>query len=321
MPPQHFNSHTTAYDAANEFRSQISAKVVLITGCSPNGLGAETARVVAHFGAKLVIMAGRDEAKLKQTQQDILKETPEAKLRLLLIDLASLASVRAAAKEVNSYPETIDVLINNAGIMAGPYSLTTDGYESQFATNHLGPFLFTNLIRAHFSSPFSSIRIVNVSSGGHVHSGVRFDDPGFKEGREYDKWKAYGQSKTANMLFSVELTRRWGVEAFSLHPGGIYTNLTRHLTVEDGKNMGYLDKEGKPIQEIKDRERGNWKTIPEGTSTQIVAAFDPQIGGQAGSYLEDAQIANEKAKPWALDKENAAKLWTLSEQMVGETFA
>lgn len=166
-----------------------------------------------------------------KTKASILAESRSANLRSLVVDLSSFASVRTAAQDVLSYAETLDVIINNAGIMAvTPYTLSPDGIELQFATNHLGHFLLTNLIRPRLSP---SVRVVNVSSNGHTLSPIRFTDHNFSAGSAYNEWQAYGQAKTANVLFSVSLAERWGIEAFSLHPGEIWTNLPAQMTKEE----------------------------------------------------------------------------------------
>jgi NAD(P)-dependent dehydrogenase (short-subunit alcohol dehydrogenase family) len=180
--------------------------------------------VIAKHGPAVLILAGRSQAKCvftpisvkdpltrrfgernEESASIILAESPTASLRHLVLDLSSLAAVRVAAAEVNAYAESVDVLINNAGVMACPYGTTVDGFETQFGTNHLGTFLFTNLIRPRLAP---GARIVNVSSRGHKLGPVRFDDIDFQKGATYDKWEAYGQAKTANMLFSVGLAKR-----------------------------------------------------------------------------------------------------------------
>lgn len=180
--------------------------------------------------------------------------------------------------------------------VAGPYALTPDGFESQFGTNHLGPFLFTTLIHPRLLAS-SSPRVVNVSSWGHHFSDIRYEDPGFSSGEKYDKWQSYGQSKTANILFAVGIAQKWGIEAFSLHPGGalldscerdegltltslthgtaIMTNLGRFLSVEDQIAMGFIDAEGN-----RSSDEWTWKSLEEGVSTHIVAAFDPSLSGE-----------------------------------------
>ncbi|SCV70795.1 BQ2448_3557 [Microbotryum intermedium] len=313
MPPSHFGEKTTAQEAADYYSDKIKGKVVLITGGSPGGLGAEAARVIALHEPKLIILAGRSKANIDRAMKEIQSETPSAPLRPLLIDLACLSNVREASKEVLAYEETIDVLINNAGIMGlEHYTKTVDGYEAQFATCHLGHFLLTGLIRPRLAA---NCRIVNVSSRGHVCGPVRFDDINFSEGKDYDPWLGYGQAKTANMLFSVELKKRWNVPTFSLHPGGIMTNLARNLSLEHKKSAGIIDEEGN--RKVGDSES---KDVPQGTSTHIVAAFDDDILESNGGYLEDCQLANDVAREYALSGENAAKLWEMSEKLVGEKF-
>ncbi|ORX64168.1 NAD(P)-binding protein [Basidiobolus meristosporus CBS 931.73] len=301
------------------FSDSIKGKTVLITGATWGGLGAEAARVIAKYGAKLVIVAGRRQSSLDETIGKIKQETPSANLRSLVIDLASLDSVRDAAKEVNEYTEPIDVLINNAAIMAAPYSRTKDGFEAQFGINYLAPFLFTNLILDRLLASSQGPRVVNVSSSGHQISKIRFADPGFSDGRTYEKWQAYGQSKTAIILFTKELSNRYkskGLVAFSLHPGVISTNLANHLNLADEFKENFLDADGQPWMSEEALKSLTWKTIPQGAATHIVAAFDPSIVNQSGSYLEDAKVSNETARPYALDDSNAQQLWKLSEDLV-----
>ncbi|KAG2175315.1 hypothetical protein INT44_007803 [Umbelopsis vinacea] len=319
MSNKNFGFHTEADEVATYFENEIKGKTVLITGCTWGGLGAEAARVVSKHQPGLVIVAGRKQEALDDTIQKIKAETPSANLRSLIIDLASLESVRHAAAEVNAYSEAIDVLINNAAIMASPYHTTKDGFEAQFGTNHIGPFLFTNLILPKvLASKTGAPRIVNVSSVGHIFSPIRLDDPFFDNGKAYQKWTSYGQSKTANMLFARELSNRYksqGLTAFSLHPGGINTNLARDVKPEELMTP-MKDYDG----EVVDWSNMEFKTIPEGTSTHLVAAFDPKIASDSGAYLDDCQIAMDHAKPYAKDDTQAAKLWALSEQIVGQKF-
>ncbi|KAI8576450.1 hypothetical protein K450DRAFT_256819, partial [Umbelopsis ramanniana AG] len=319
MSNKNFGFHTEADEVATYFENDIKGKTVLITGCTWGGLGAEAARVISKHHAGLVIVAGRKQEALDDTIEKIKAETPSANLRSLIIDLASLESVRHAAAEVNAYSEPIDVLINNAAIMASPYHTTKDGFEAQIGTNHIGPFLFTNLILPKvLASKTGAPRIVNVSSVGHILSPIRIDDPFFDNGNAYQKWTAYGQSKTANMLFARELSNRYkskGLTAFSLHPGGIHTNLGRDVKPEEFLTP-MSDYDGNVI----DWSKAVFKTIPSGTSTHIVAAFDPKIASDSGAYLDDCQIAMDHAKPYAKDDTQAEKLWALSEQIVGQKF-
>ncbi|KAI9006801.1 hypothetical protein DFJ74DRAFT_376766 [Hyaloraphidium curvatum] len=338
-----FNAETTADEAAAHFAAQIRGRTVLVTGASPKSLGAECARVVAKNGAKLVILAGRTRKNLDATADAIRKETPGANVRILEMDLGDLESVRRAAKEVNSLPENINVLFNNAAVMATPYRpVAGTPLEEQFYMNHIGHFLFTNLILTKVlaaSKPGSPSRIINVSSLGHGRSPIRFDDPGFGGGRNYDPWAAYGQSKTANILFSRELARRHGpaLLSYSLHPGGIVTNLGRDLTKETIEAMQAMRKGGNQPP----RSPRKFKKISNGTSTwvisllflptcrspwclisasHIVAGFDPAIADRNGAYLQDCKVDEEACAEYAKDLANAARLWEMSEQVVGQKF-
>jgi NAD(P)-dependent dehydrogenase (short-subunit alcohol dehydrogenase family) len=170
----------TSEEVAANFKDHVKGKVILITGCSPNGLGAETARAIATQNPALLILAGRNKVSIEETEKNIKEQIPDARTRFLMVDLASLSSVRKAAAEVNSYAETVEVLINNAATMAGPYEKTEDGFESQFATNHLGHFLLTNLLLEKMIQKGSGSRIINVTSRGYGFGGIRFEDPNFE---------------------------------------------------------------------------------------------------------------------------------------------
>jgi NAD(P)-dependent dehydrogenase (short-subunit alcohol dehydrogenase family) len=174
-----FTKDSTASEVAAALAANITDKVVLITGCSPNGLGATAAMAIAPHNPALIILTGRTRSLIEETERIILAKTPNVKTRLLIFDFANFKSIREATAEVNKYPENIDVLINNAGIMATPFEKTVDGFESQFGVNHLGPFLFTMLLVGKLPR---GGRIVNVSSNGYAFGGVRFDDPNFEVG-------------------------------------------------------------------------------------------------------------------------------------------
>lgn len=246
-----FNATTAAEEVAAALASSIAGKTVLITGVTPGGLGAYFAKVVAAHQPKLLILAGRTVAKIAETAAGIQAAHPDVATRSLELDLSSQAQVRKAAAEVLSWSEPIDVLVNNAAVMATPYGKTADGLELQFGTNHIGHFLFTNLIMPKLLESTKGPRVINISSAGHRFSDIRWDDIGFQvscliclsrsiaeykhayqDGKAYHKWRAYGQSKTANILFSVELAQRLGskgLKSFSVHPGGIATNLGRYM--------------------------------------------------------------------------------------------
>jgi NAD(P)-dependent dehydrogenase (short-subunit alcohol dehydrogenase family) len=317
MANRSFGKDTTAEEAAAGI--DCSGKRALVTGAS-GGLGAETARVLADRGAAVTLTA-RDVAKGEAVAAEIRRTTGNDAIDVMSLDLAVPDSVRQFAKAYLAQYDALQLLINNAGVMACPLERTAAGYEMQFATNHLGHFLLTGLLEPALRAGAPG-RIVNVSSRGHRFSPVRFDDPNF-ESSEYDKWVAYGQSKTANVLFTLELDRRLadaGVRAFALHPGAIMTELARYMTGDDIKELQARAPGGKGME---------FKTIPCGAATSVFAATAPELDGRGGLYLEDCQVSGPRTsdeaemgyESYALDPEAAQRLWTLSEALVGETFA
>ena len=291
----------------------LRGRIAIVTGASA-GLGTETARALAAAGAT-VTMTGRDPDKLARAAEKVRSAVPGADITTSPLDLASLESVRTFAQEWLAANDRLHLLVNNAGVMFAPYGHTVDGFETHFGTNHLGHFLLTNLlVPALLADP--PARIVNLSSGGHVASGIIWDDPNY-ERRPFDKMEAYGQSKTANILFSLELDRRLatrGVHAYSVHPGMIVTtDLGRTMTRED-------------YQQMKERAKANpsggglppTKTVEQGAATTVWAATAPELDAHGGAYLADCAIA--EPAPWARDPQDAARLWTLSEQLVGQEF-
>jgi len=291
----------------------LSGKRILVTGASA-GLGVETSRALTAHGAK-VVGAARDLAKARAATAHI------PGMELIELDLASLASVRKAADGLNADGRPFDVIIANAGVMACPFGKTADGFETQFGTNHLGHFVFVNRIAALLKG-----RLVNLSSRGHRLSDVNLDDPNF-ETTPYTEFGAYGRSKTANILFAVEFDRRHktrGVRATALHPGGIQTELGRHMTPEVRQalidSIAANTPPGTPAF--------RYKTIPQGAATSVWAAVVAPADAVGAHYCEDCHVAevveNESfgdgVRAYALDPDNAKALWAKSEEMVGETF-
>ncbi|MEM9707769.1 MAG: SDR family NAD(P)-dependent oxidoreductase [Pseudomonadota bacterium] len=284
----------------------LSGKTVVITG-GTSGLGEESARSMAAKGAK-VIITGRNMEKAEAVADRI-----EGDVSVEQLELGSFASIRAFAERMLAKHPKIDILINNAGVMASPYMETSDGFELQFGSNHLGHFLMTSLLMPAFGE---GSRVVALSSSAHQFAPVMFDDIGFKT-KDYDKWAAYGQSKTANALFAVGLNERLkekGAEAFAVHPGVIQTELARHMTEEDiAMFSGGIEAGTIPM-----------KTVPQGAATQVFAATAPELSGKGGSYLADVQIAPiedgtedfSKVRPYAIDPGAAEQLWNVSEEMV-----
>lgn len=312
-----FNAQSTTDDVIAGLDQ--TGKIILVTGASA-GLGVETARVLAAAGAQ-VIMAGRNLEKLERAAAAIRAQHAAADLIAVEIDLADLDSVRRCAERLLAQFPRLDVLINNAGVMACPLSHTVQGHELQFGTNHLGHFLLTGLLLPLLKAA-AAARVVCLSSGGHKYSPVVFDDVNF-EHRDYDKWLAYGQAKTANALFAVGLNNLYatqGVVANAVHPGAIVTELGRHLNKDDIKAM---------LASSSDRPAITYKSIPQGAATSVWAATSPLLEGVGGLYLEDCDIGqpvSEQAlelgyKNYALDADIAAQLWQLSEQLVGEQFS
>ena len=304
----------------------LSGKRVLVTGVSA-GLGVETARALAAHGAH-VVGAARDLAKAKRATQQVLADAAHGgSLELVELDLASLASVRACAQALLAQDKRFDLVIANAGVMACPLSHTADGFETQFGTNHLGHFVLVNRIVPLLAS---GARVVSLSSAGHRFANVDLEDPNFQH-TPYAEFVAYGRSKTANALFAVEFDRRHrrdGVRATAVHPGGIRTELVRHMdptvlqTMVDKINADHAARGEPPY---------SWKTIPQGAATSVwagVVAAAEEVGGR---YCEDCHVAKvvedtsvgdirEGVRPYALDPETAKGLWALSEKMVGERF-
>lgn len=301
----------------------LTGRTAFVTG-GYSGLGKETARAMAARGAQ-VILSGRDATKLAAAADEIAEETG-ARVDTLVCDLASLDSIRAAAKEANDRFDKIDLLINNAGVMACPLDRTADGFEMQFGTNHLGHFLLTNLLMPLVEKG-EAPRIVNLSSRGHHIDRVHFDDPNYAS-RDYDKWQAYGQSKTANILFAVGLEKRLadkGIHAYALHPGGIMTNLGRHMTEQDREWM--VERMRKMAEESGQQGEG-FKTIAQGAATTCWVATTDALADAGGLYCEDCHIADQDdenptggVRSYALDADSADRLWAMSEDMVGERFA
>jgi NAD(P)-dependent dehydrogenase (short-subunit alcohol dehydrogenase family) len=308
---------TTRFDATSTADEVVDGvdlhgRRAVVTG-GASGIGVETARSLARAGAA-VTLAVRDSAAGDRVAADITATTGNPDVHVAYVDLVDLASVRTFTE---SWSGPLDLLVNNAGVMAIPtLELTPDGWERQFATNHLGHFALTIGLHGALAAAADGARIVSVSSTGHLASPVHFDDLHF-ERRAYDPWQGYGQSKTANVLLAVEATRRWaddGIVANALMPGGIMTNLQRYVSqeVKDG------------WQRMQDEGRAVFKTTQQGAATSLVAAVAPELA-TGGHYLEDCNEAETVAddaevsagvRRWALDPGNAERLWDVSLRLV-----
>ena len=300
----------------------LSGQRVLVTGVSA-GLGVETARVLAAHGAQ-VVGAARDLDKARAATEVVRAQAANGGgLELIQLDLASLASVRACADALVADGRPFDLVIANAGVMATPFGKTADGFETQFGTNHLGHFVLVNRI-ASLMKPGS--RLVNLASAGHRFSDVNLEDPNFDQGG-YSEFGAYGRSKTANVLFAVEFDRRHrdrGVRAVAVHPGGIHTELGRHMTPEAMQQLVDSINAAQPAG----APAFVFKTIPQGAATTVWSAVVAPAEAVGGRYCEDCHVAEVVdgegvrggVRPYALDPENAKALWAKSEEMVGERF-
>lgn len=314
-----FGANTTAAEVIAGI--DLSGKTAFITG-GYSGIGVETVRAFLGAGAR-VILGGRRPEEADKTLADI-----RDRIDVVKLDLADPASIDAGAADVQRLTPRIDLLINNAAIMATPFSRDARGYEGQFATNHLGHFQLSARLWPLVRAAGAGARVVALSSLAHKRSAFHPEDPHFDR-RDYEKWESYGQSKTANALFALHLdglAKAQGVRAFSVHPGGIMTNLGRYLTPED-------------IEMFRARAAGEggeagprivWKTPEQGAATTVWAATSPMLAGIGGVYCEDCDIAQLTAPdplaadggvmPHAVDADMAARLWSLSEQMTGLTF-
>jgi NAD(P)-dependent dehydrogenase (short-subunit alcohol dehydrogenase family) len=290
--------------------------VAVITGAS-TGIGVETARALAAAGAE-VVLAGRNADKHAVAMNSIRAQVPAAVLHHVELDLTSITGARRAASEIAARHRTIGLLVNNAGVMYTPFERTADGFELQFGTNHLGHFAFTlPLLPALVAG--APARIVNLSSGGHRSSDIDWDDPNYEQ-RPYDKFQAYGQAKTANILFTVELERRLaphGVHAFAVHPGMIITELSRYMSRDDLKELrsrivaSAASSGGAPP---------SYKTVPQGAATSVWACTTPGLEAHGGAYLADCAVSSEVA-PWAIDPAAARRLWSMSESLTDDRSA
>ncbi|MEM1111446.1 MAG: SDR family NAD(P)-dependent oxidoreductase [Pseudomonadota bacterium] len=295
----------------------LAGKTAVVTGASA-GIGIETCRALAATGVT-VVMVARDSDKLARARAQIIDDAgEELALETVVLDLADLDAVRRGAAEILARFPEIDMLINNAGVMACPLLRTAQGFEMQFGTNHVGHFLLTCLLAPAL---VAGSRVVNLSSTGHYFSDILWQDPNY-ERSDYSPWQAYGQSKTANVLFSVALDARLkgrGVRAFAVHPGAIHTELGRHL--DEATTQELMSAPG---------AAAGWefKTVAQGAATSLWAATSPTLDGQGALFLEDCQVAPARAddqashgvESYALDPEAAERLWTLSEELVGQRF-
>ncbi|HSZ56320.1 MAG TPA: oxidoreductase [Tepidisphaeraceae bacterium] len=299
----------------------LAGKVAIVTG-GYAGLGLETTRALAEAGARVIVPARSPDKARK-----VLAGIPRVEQSTL--DLLDPSSIDAFANEFLATGRPLHMLINNAGIMATPLMRDARGYESQFSANHLGHFQLTVRLWPALRRA-GRARVVSLSSRGHQRGGIDFDDPNFLH-RPYDRWQAYGQSKTANVLFAVGLDRRGeasGIRAFAVHPGGILTDLARHLTDDELRAFGLsrTDKPGFIPAGRSVAEGGDFKTLEQGAATTVWCATSPQLDAMGGVYCQDVDLApmlpadsasNVGVREYAIDPQAAERLGKLSEELTG----
>ena len=311
-----FDSKSDADKIVKE--KDLSGKIAIVTG-GYSGIGLETTRALVAIGAKVIIPAKRAEVAVQNLEGIVSKEN------IVEMDLGNLNSVRKFTEDFKESFGKLDLLINNAGIMACPETRIGNGWESQFAVNHIGHFLLTKELMDTMAEN-DGARFVSLSSSAHSLTGILWDDIHFRN-NSYDKWMAYGQSKTASSLVAIEFHRRMvdkGVSGFSVHPGGILTPLQRHLQKEEMVALGWMDEDGSPSEMAKNF----FKTTSQGASTTLWCATSPSLNGIGGVFCEDCDIAKRKndvdeslqryfgVADWAVDTEEASKLWDVTEKML-----
>lgn len=326
MSSAEFHGLTTSEEVIDLFASRVKGRSFVITGTGALGIGAYTALALARAAPAHLVLVSRSASTTQPAIEDIKAAAPNVPVTFVQCDLSDQDAVRAAAATILQVTPVIDVLINNAGIMAiQDYTTDKHGNEIQLSANHIGHFLLTNLLTPALLAAAKTreeARVVNLTSIGHRISPFRFGDYNFSGGAAYNPWIAYGQSKTANILFSAGLTKRLGasgVTSTAVHPGNIWgTGLPVHIDVE---------KDLKDIEAVALRETGRewvWeppraKTKSQGSSTTLVAALDPDVSARSPAFLSNCQIRDPY--DYALDPENVEKLWKLSEELVGQKFS
>ena len=293
-------------------------KVAIVTG-GYSGIGLETTKALVAVGANVIIPAKRPEI-ANQNLNGVVSET-----NIIKMDLGNLNSVKNFTNSFKENFNTLSLLINNAGIMACPETRVGDNWESQFAINHIGHFLLTRELMNILADTQGS-RFVSLSSSAHALTGILWDDIHFNK-QPYNKWMAYGQSKTASSLIAIELNKKmkdYGVESFSVHPGGIITPLQRYLEKEEMIALGWMDEDGSPSELAKNF----FKSPSQGASTTLWCATSNDLNGLGGVFCEDCDVAKRKSEVdeslqrytgvanWAVDTDEATRLWELSEEII-----
>ncbi|KAH8901838.1 NAD(P)-binding protein [Coniochaeta sp. PMI_546] len=313
-----FGFTTTADEACEALKNNITGKTIIVTGVSPNSIGADTARAIVAQRPAQLILASKTESKLHNVIKS-LQIPVGTTVRPLVLDLGSLEAVRMASAQVSSWVKAIDAAIFTAGVMAVPqYTESEDGIELHFAINHLGHFLFANLVIDKLLA--GDATVVNYSSEAHQRANPGFlDDLTYDNGKGYDKWAAYDNSKLCNIAFSVGLVQHFGerkLRSFAVDPGVILTSaLTRSgVPQEDFFNKGWVDEKGNLNTAIVP------KSLAQGSLTGIIAAFDRTLSNDKGYYMVDGAITGDGLLPAAVEPALAQKLWKISKKLVKQDF-
>jgi NAD(P)-dependent dehydrogenase (short-subunit alcohol dehydrogenase family) len=297
--------------------TNLSGKNYIVTG-GYSGIGLEDVRVLAEAGAHVTVPA-RNRKKAETALAGL-----SGTIKIADMDLGDLTSVRKFAREYTDTGRSLHGLINNAGVMACPLSRVGNGWEYQFAVCHIGHFELTKGLE-HSLKSTEGARVVALSSTAHIITDIHWDDPHFHN-HEYDKWQAYGQAKTANALFALGLDKKWkadGVRAFSVHPGGIFTPLQRHMSLEDMVALGWKNPDGSVPEAVE----AMFKSPAAGGATALWCSLSPQLAGMGGVFCEDCDISMagdenssryQHARDWICDPEKADRLWSMTEDMIAE---
>ncbi|KAM0513347.1 hypothetical protein ACHAPE_007999 [Trichoderma viride] len=326
MAPPDNGATITASELATTYAKQIAGKVILATGTTLGSLGAEFVLAIAQRSPSTIILTGRDYSKLSETAVAIAAVNPKISVKQLGLDLESFAKVKEAVNTLDSWKDVpvIDVFVHSAAIMAVDYAVTVDGFERQFAVNHLATFLFTNLIMGKILAS-KEPRIVIVGSSAHRWNPIRWYDYDFQGGKTYNKWHAYGQSKTGQHLFALSLGEKLGqkknLQVFVVDPGFSQTKLGAHIDwAKDGAGMAAVEIEMGHEEGLKEIQ---FRTVAQAAAIHVYAAFDPDLAEYTGGYLLDCRVADpyvDTVKPWTTSPVEANRLWKLSEKLTKQEF-
>ena len=311
-----FNSKSASSDVLKG--TNLEGKLAIVTG-GYSGIGLETTKGLIAVGADVIIPAKRPDVASKNLKGIVPNKN------IIEMDLANLNSVRKFTESINENFNKLDILINNAGIMACPETRIGNNWECQFAVNHIGHFLLTKNLMPMMKD-VDGARFISLSSSAHALTGILWDDIHFHH-QPYDKWMAYGQSKTASSLIAIEFNEKmknYGVSGFAVHPGGIITPLQRHLPKEEMVALGWMQEDGSPTELVKNF----FKTTNQGSSTSLWCATNEKLNGIGGVFCEDCDVAKRKSEieesmqryfgvaDWAIDLKEASKLWDMTEKMI-----